>query len=763
MATVNRHYSPSRGKYISQFVPKQLPQELLVAGLATKQKQQDEMQSKVNLMGDWDERAIGWHDQEYVKGVKSDIRNKMDYFTDKDMTDPTLVREYQNWVRGIRDDENLNKVRYAVSQYDKFEENWNDLRKKGQYHAADELKFAWESEINEYSKRGGLGFEDRNIGLDPDVRGGFDLRAEREKVFNNIKASGSESVNPGSVIWTTSGWTGVSGKTIDNNTMVALDGYYNSNAGRQEQALFDMRAGVTPADKRNFSQEEWDNYETEKRNFVKNNLLSTGQEFVHGKSTTDFKFDPSFEGLGAGQTAGGTVTMGTADPFDYTLNLDDIKDTRKNAKNSTKKSIINLVDQIGDYKELFVGREDEVAALTSNLQTGNWNTEDMAVLYGYLQEVSDYALANGDNDTQEAIGLSMNGLINSLHTFESATMVEEAFKEDADYDFDKAWNDKRNDYWYKDKSAGVLDKYKDEIQTSIENGLTHNEFLSTLGEDQKAELFSSLLSEENQKAGGLTHLGKSDFTSLYATLKEEHDGQLEDWLETNEFHKTSIVMEGSSETVLHDYSEAMTAFAEDVNTAWISIDGEQVSVGDLKDVGAKDFKMTPTLNPINGRPGFAMSFIDEEGEQMTKYVSAVDGLNSSDVMDVGLEMYKIGNRKQQEGSYEKANQLKDAGSFTMGFYANSGTSLPTFGKQIEASRPETWKSGQSNKFVVSLPTTTQEGGTAMVPNNVIIKRTPSGSYSLQSTQGVEVFRGSIENIQSFIGTNIIESRLQPQL
>jgi len=72
---VNRFFQPSSGKFVSQFVPEQLPTDLLMKPLAEKQRKADLMQAEVIKLGEWEQRALPGYDTQFVKQMKSRIED----------------------------------------------------------------------------------------------------------------------------------------------------------------------------------------------------------------------------------------------------------------------------------------------------------------------------------------------------------------------------------------------------------------------------------------------------------------------------------------------------------------------------------------------------------------------------------------------------------------------------------------------------------------------------------------------------------------
>ena len=63
---INRFYQPSRGQYQSQFVPEQLPAELMMGVLGSKQKQYNDLSEKIQTnIYDWNQEALPGFDTQY--------------------------------------------------------------------------------------------------------------------------------------------------------------------------------------------------------------------------------------------------------------------------------------------------------------------------------------------------------------------------------------------------------------------------------------------------------------------------------------------------------------------------------------------------------------------------------------------------------------------------------------------------------------------------------------------------------------------------
>lgn len=294
MAGVNRFYNPSEGRYVSQFVPEQLPVDLMVQALGNKQKLQDERNAQLITAGNWQQAALPGYDTSYVNQRKQELQNFIAESQGKDLTSPDYLRKYNKFVNDFKNDEGLKRVQQAVDTHNEFLKIQKDIKTGKDVNDYEKAFF------NDYNKRYGIytsnkgqGFKGE-IGLgDPNIMRGTDINKEAEGYFDQLKASGSESIKElESGISYKNGWKGIGDKTIKDQVSRTLDLFYESRAGQQLGARFDeqqFKDTPLPTDEiiKHLSPEERQQYESQRKQFVAQQLLAVGKGFKFSDTSTN--------------------------------------------------------------------------------------------------------------------------------------------------------------------------------------------------------------------------------------------------------------------------------------------------------------------------------------------------------------------------------------------------------------------------------------------------------------------------------------------
>lgn len=291
MANINRFYSPSRATYVSQFVPDELPAELMIAGLGKRQQKYDTMAAQLQELGNWKQEALPGYDTDYVKNKKQELEGFITSSLNKDLSSPEYVREYQKFLTGFSSDEGLQKVTNSVNLHNQYLERVKKLKEGNgtQYDQAFVENYL--RHYNEYTAEGGKGFTGKTQIADPSILEGVDLNKEMEEYFDQLKANGSESIKfLEQGLAYKNGWTGINGQRIDDQVSRVFETFYNSRAGQQLQSRFEMEhipAGTTYEDfYEGLSPEQRMTFDNAKRTYVANQLTNTGMGFTYSQSTT---------------------------------------------------------------------------------------------------------------------------------------------------------------------------------------------------------------------------------------------------------------------------------------------------------------------------------------------------------------------------------------------------------------------------------------------------------------------------------------------
>lgn len=288
---VNRFYNASTGVYQSQFVPENLPVDLMVQALANKQKLQDSRVAQMTSDGNWNQASIGKFDTDYVKQRRQDLQGFVAESQGKDLTSPDYFRKYSKFVNEFKNDEGLKRVQQSVDTHTEFLKIQKDIKSGKDVNDYERAFFNdYNKKFNIYDKTGWKG--EIQLG-DTNILRGTDIMTDGKKMFDYIKASGSESIKEleGGITYK-DGWKGISGKVINEQTARNLDIFYEMRAGQQLGARFDemtFKDSPLPTDEimKHLSPEERKEYEAQKKAYVGQQLLDIGKGFIHGESTTN--------------------------------------------------------------------------------------------------------------------------------------------------------------------------------------------------------------------------------------------------------------------------------------------------------------------------------------------------------------------------------------------------------------------------------------------------------------------------------------------
>lgn len=291
---VNRFYNATQGQYVSQFIPENLPVDLMVQALGNKQKLQDERNAQLITAGNWQQAALAGFDTSYVNQKKQELQNFIAESQGKDLTSSDYLRKYSKFVNDFKNDEGLKRVQQAVDTHNEFLKIQKDIKTGKDVNDYEKAFFNdYNKRYNVYTSPKGKGFKG-NIGLgDPNIMRGTDINKEAEGYFDQLKASGSESIKElESGISYKNGWKGIGDKTIKDQVSRTLDLFYESRAGQQLGARFDeqqFKDTPLPTDEimKHLSPQERQQYESQRKQYVAQQLLSVGKGFKFSDSTTN--------------------------------------------------------------------------------------------------------------------------------------------------------------------------------------------------------------------------------------------------------------------------------------------------------------------------------------------------------------------------------------------------------------------------------------------------------------------------------------------
>jgi hypothetical protein len=191
--SVNRFYNPSRGAYVSQFVPNELPADLLLKGILSRRQAEDKQQDMVGKLLDWD-MEVRPGDLADKNAKKMEARKFADEMFGQELSSAENIRKYKNFVRGFQDDKNIPYWQKNLELTKEIEKQERDMKLKGG-HDYDPAQ--WDDirrNINHYDASGGF----RGTGLTfEEMMGekGMDYREEYEKLYNQLAGDSVTSSN----------------------------------------------------------------------------------------------------------------------------------------------------------------------------------------------------------------------------------------------------------------------------------------------------------------------------------------------------------------------------------------------------------------------------------------------------------------------------------------------------------------------------------------------------------------------------------------
>lgn len=208
---INRFYSPQRSQYVSQFVPNQLPTELMMGMLANKQKQEDDKQgflAEARLV-DWNVVPGAIVDEAKKKQMLSEIHTKADEFATKDITkDPAAFNQYKTFIRGLKNNEEIKSMTSYYDQYTKFQEEYQKMLQDPSKIGGGEAMYKQLREWDEsYIK--GQGYKGKGYQGLSEVRAAFDIDDNLRETFGALKADKREWEKLGEFIKTGGSWEGI--------------------------------------------------------------------------------------------------------------------------------------------------------------------------------------------------------------------------------------------------------------------------------------------------------------------------------------------------------------------------------------------------------------------------------------------------------------------------------------------------------------------------------------------------------------------------
>lgn len=346
----NRFTGAGQHQSQSQFVPRELPLDMMAQALGTRQQAyENRLQDLYSKRAAFNQQSIGKDHDEYVKQKEAEFDEFVNTSANSDLSSPDYLRQYAKFTSDFANDEKLQTVAARFNNYAANIAEGKDLRSNSKYNAARDYRTQ--------QRIAGIMGDDANFNDvlgDIQIGEAVDVNKEYENIFNDLKASGSEGyVKDLQEMYFKQGWSGVSGSRLRGAADKALGLFMDTEAGRQELMEYNMRVG----------QGTIDPDEIKSSDFVLQRMLDTGSRFEYGNSTESF--------------AAGYTTAQQADVDEHTAPQDPIlMDEGSNA------------DAKSDWQDSFGiagashGSEEEVQA--AKLSTA---TEQIGLLEGVQSKI----------------------------------------------------------------------------------------------------------------------------------------------------------------------------------------------------------------------------------------------------------------------------------------------------------------------------------------------------------------------------------------
>jgi hypothetical protein len=270
---INKYTKPVEHRVQStQVLPRT---EILAGALANKQAKYDKtlesLKSAHGAISGYS--VVGDAAKADLEGLEGILLEKADELLKKDLSDPNVSAEVNSLISELGSDSKLKTHLVAKENYNKYIDQYRDLSKKGKIHESSIYfqDLAWK----QYKKTGEF---NADILGDPIIPEAIDVVAERKKLVDMLKASGSESIKylaDGTAYKT--GAKGVDAQRVLRAVDDQLNTYALGAAGQQEQRdyLMKVHQGAINPEKLDFA------------NYLRQQVWSTAQNYVHMDYSTN--------------------------------------------------------------------------------------------------------------------------------------------------------------------------------------------------------------------------------------------------------------------------------------------------------------------------------------------------------------------------------------------------------------------------------------------------------------------------------------------
>lgn len=384
---INRFYNPSRGQYVSQFVPNELPAELLLKGILAKRTAENEQAAQVDKLAEWDMNVLEG-DYEAKEKRKQSIRSFVDNMYGQELSSPDNIRKYKNFVREFKDAKEIKGWEAEYAHDAEMQKTKKELQEAGNDAFNEAYWDEYQRKRDYYNQnKGWLGQEDVRL-TGHNLSKGTNMLEGYKKLYDHIKADGSTSTRKlgeeGYNLAYTQGWEGVDPTKIRNATLSEAVVAYQSDLGRQFRQQY--KSQNIPAYDNSGKRLTFDKYfnslsSDEKKKFEANMLQSfiqeadnVGQTFTFQKITDD-KATALNTAIGYGRTdekENPPLLLGTVDIKGGAPELNwDAKIKRNTSKIEEAKAALEIAkaNPLLYGKDFVKNKENEIKYLETNNET----------------------------------------------------------------------------------------------------------------------------------------------------------------------------------------------------------------------------------------------------------------------------------------------------------------------------------------------------------------------------------------------------------
>ena len=283
---------------ISQFVPDNIPWELILKQGVQKQAMHDKGVALRNSLG-LEGSARYVEDAKYLKAKEDAVKQLSDEYAGKEMTGH-VIEEMLSKFKQLKDDPGLATVAARTAEYDKamktldeYAKDPNKLNEALAYMDFHKKRLA-------YDKSGA--FDPTNNLTNVVLRSGVNKREEFEKVFNNLKedkrfANYTKPELYNLMYKVTE--EGVSSDKVSKAAVAALGSLRDSRLGEQVSAEYDMIKDYNP-DAFKYKDKKGNIKEKTKDQYLLEQALAVGQEFINVKQDSTYD-DMNNKAIGFGR------------------------------------------------------------------------------------------------------------------------------------------------------------------------------------------------------------------------------------------------------------------------------------------------------------------------------------------------------------------------------------------------------------------------------------------------------------------------------